>query len=177
MYWSNHNTCRAIKKDGNRCKYMCKDNFMCGIHAHKAESLQCSICHEDMTCSNSKTTKCNHTFHIECYEEWRNQSNGNSCPMCRGKIPKMDTQEIIPLVNVFNEHVVKFNEDIVNFIEIQNKVVNMRNSLIMSNVDMLRLINGKLEKNPCRNDRTFLNSMIDYLYKMNRLIKTNADLF
>ena len=163
-----HYICRAIKKDGNRCKYICKDNFMCGVHAHKAESLQCSICHEDMTYSGSKTTECNHTFHYACYEEWRNQNNGNSCPMCRSKIPKLNIQEMIPLVNIFNVHVAHFNENIENLIEIEKKVCILKHSLNMSNINMSKYISSKLNKDPCKNDRQVLNSMMEVLVKMMR---------
>lgn len=173
MVWSNHLTCRAIKKDGNRCKYFCGDNFMCGIHAHKAESLQCSICHEDMIRSQSTTTDCNHTFHIECYEEWRNQSNGNSCPLCREKIPKLDRQEIQSLTNTFREHSIKYYKDVEDLfkafelLEDFDKIDNMRILLIKNNFNMIELINDKLRMKPCRNDAIFIKSMSDHLYKLN----------
>jgi hypothetical protein len=188
MVLSNQMRCRAIKKDGNRCKYSCGDNFMCGIHTHKAESLQCSICHEDMICSQSITTDCNHTFHTECYEEWRNQRFGNSCPLCREKIPKLDSQEIDSLKITLHEHSIKYTKDleelahalyeyskknykdIKEFSDVLDYVNNMKNLLIKNNFSMIELINDKLRKNPCKNDRILLNSFNDFLYKRNNLI-------
>ena len=188
MVWSNHLTCRAIKKDGNRCKYFCGDNFMCGIHAHRAESLQCSICHKDMIRSQSTTTDCNHTFHIECYEEWRNQSNGNSCPLCREKIPKLDRQEIESLKNTVHEHSAKYLKELEEFTEALDiysnknykdfkefredfdKIFNMRHLLIENNFSMIHLINDKLMKKPCRNDAIFIKSLSEYIYKLNDVI-------
>ena len=44
----------------------------------------CSICIEPITDSQeSKTTKCGHTFHKECYRTWILQNT--SCPLCRQK--------------------------------------------------------------------------------------------
>ena len=50
-------------------------------HSVKEEMERtCCICMDDIM-SNSHTTKCNHSFHKECLNEWKNINN--SCPMCR----------------------------------------------------------------------------------------------
>ena len=46
----------------------------------------CSICFEEIIKSdftNNYTTKCCHTFHVNCLKEWC--KTNNSCPMCRTK--------------------------------------------------------------------------------------------
>jgi len=39
----------------------------------------CAICHEGMFISNSATMSCDHVFHVECVNAWRE----TSCPLCR----------------------------------------------------------------------------------------------
>jgi hypothetical protein len=46
--------------------------------------MECPICYEPMTdTSNVYVTKCNHSFHKECFEEWSSLPEGSICPMCR----------------------------------------------------------------------------------------------
>ena len=50
-------------------------------HSIKEEmEKECSICMDDIM-SNRHTTKCGHTFHAECLNEWKNINK--SCPLCR----------------------------------------------------------------------------------------------
>lgn len=45
---------------------------------------ECSICLEPLTFNNKITTKCNHSFHIDCFHKWSHMKN--SCPNCRIKL-------------------------------------------------------------------------------------------
>ncbi len=45
--------------------------------------MVCSICLEE--CNKPFMTSCNHTFHVECIEEWYKKDN--TCPICRKKQP------------------------------------------------------------------------------------------
>jgi hypothetical protein len=47
--------------------------------------MNCPICYEDYNTRRVTTiTKCNHKFHRNCLETWKNRSN--SCPICRQNI-------------------------------------------------------------------------------------------
>jgi hypothetical protein len=68
-------------------------------------SDDCAICLEcidENIDNNIKTTKCNHTFHSNCFETWIKINN--SCPLCRTvfiAIPIID-DTAIPLQFWFN---------------------------------------------------------------------------
>lgn len=44
----------------------------------------CPICYEELRLE-TKTTRCNHTFHKECLEEWLRSES--ICPLCRNEYP------------------------------------------------------------------------------------------
>jgi len=43
----------------------------------------CTICVDYLTCADSMTITCGHTFHSECIHKWKEQSS--TCPQCRVK--------------------------------------------------------------------------------------------
>lgn len=47
------------------------------------ETEECAICLEDMA-QNYIKTECNHTFHIQCLNDW--QMIDKTCPTCRGDL-------------------------------------------------------------------------------------------
>ena len=48
------------------------------------EAQTCPICLDDIanTAADFEITKCHHTFHIDCLNEW-DESNNKYCPCCR----------------------------------------------------------------------------------------------
>ena len=45
----------------------------------------CSICLDSVIGSPTTTLKCNHTFHVTCFDQWSSRSRTNyiTCPNCR----------------------------------------------------------------------------------------------
>jgi hypothetical protein len=43
--------------------------------------MDCSICCEEIECHDLRITKCGHSFHINCINEWTKIKS--NCPMCR----------------------------------------------------------------------------------------------
>lgn len=41
----------------------------------------CAICFDNLSREESRITKCNHSFHFQCLQEWANYAE--SCPVCR----------------------------------------------------------------------------------------------
>ncbi len=56
------------------------------------EGHECSICMTEINLDDSFKTICQHTFHKNCLDEWR--KNSQSCPLCRQELPF----EFIPLL-------------------------------------------------------------------------------
>ncbi len=56
--------------------------------------IECSICRDTIEKNSKKLIKCNHKFHKECIERWKDSCNDNciyecnhtKCPYCRVKI-------------------------------------------------------------------------------------------
>lgn len=46
----------------------------------------CSICHEIINHNDEFFTKCNHCFHYDCFQQWKDSDLGVSCPICRSPI-------------------------------------------------------------------------------------------
>ena len=46
------------------------------------EEPECAICMLPIS-DDKHNTKCNHTFHTKCIEEWYKRSTKQTCPMCR----------------------------------------------------------------------------------------------
>ena len=44
----------------------------------------CSICHDDITETNSCTTSCNHQYHLFCFIDWH--KHNKTCPICRAEL-------------------------------------------------------------------------------------------
>jgi hypothetical protein len=91
-YCKTHNpnelgVCGVIQKNGTACpcpaRRSRKGVSTCLVHIPKSsEVVSCSICLDDCPVG-TKSTKCGHFFHSKCMKEWKKQSNGNTCPMCR----------------------------------------------------------------------------------------------
>jgi hypothetical protein len=60
--------------------------------------------------------------------------------------------------------------DTKEFSEDFDYINNMKNLLLKNNFSMIELINDKLRKKPCKNDRIFLTSINDLLHNKNNLI-------
>ena len=85
-------TCGVIKRDGNTCGCRARRSYngvhTCLVHISKSSEIMCcSICLEDCPVG-TKPTKCGHIFHGVCMNQWRQQGNGHSCPMCRTELSK-----------------------------------------------------------------------------------------
>lgn len=100
--FANH-VCRGVKKNGQRCGYFCQDNFMCKIHAGQAVQHDCAICHEVIKHPFNKTTPCGHMFHTECYEKWHDTPHGDTCPLCRGPLKKMNIETMLSIIDDVRE--------------------------------------------------------------------------
>jgi hypothetical protein len=79
--------CGVIQKNGTTCQCPARRSRKgvgtCLVHVPKSsEVVSCSICLDDCPVG-TKSTKCGHFFHSACMKEWKKQSNGNTCPMCR----------------------------------------------------------------------------------------------
>ena len=87
----------------------------------------CSICCENFNnLEYVHKTPCNHLYHIECLEEWRNTENSNNCtintcPNCRS--PFTDVENILYQSKEQIEHVRKIINRIHNDPEAQ-KIIN-----------------------------------------------------
>ena len=53
------------------------------------EETSCPVCYEDFQKKNTIKTECGHCFCFDCVKKFTKNSN-NKCPMCRGKISKLD---------------------------------------------------------------------------------------
>ena len=51
------------------------------------ETHKCSICLDDISSNELKTTECDHHFHKDCIENWRRVKN--NCPNCRHILPSL----------------------------------------------------------------------------------------
>jgi hypothetical protein len=79
--------CGVIQRNGAACRCPARRSRKgvrtCLVHIPKSsEVVNCSICLDDCPVG-TKSTKCGHFFHSKCLKEWKKQSNGNTCPMCR----------------------------------------------------------------------------------------------
>ena len=59
------------------------DGKWCGFHRRAPES-DCPVCYETIESKCCVTTKCGHSFHKKCLDEWKNRAN--TCPMCRTEL-------------------------------------------------------------------------------------------
>ena len=50
--------------------------------------MECSICLEDIDSDNLKLSRCNHTFHKDCINQWINNFHWR-CPMCRQQMAEI----------------------------------------------------------------------------------------
>ena len=59
------------------------------------EKETCSICLKDLYFGNANTlkTKCNHSFHTNCF--LKSLENNNKCPICRKKIKKNSKKKFL----------------------------------------------------------------------------------
>ena len=57
-----------------------------------SEYNPCSICLCNIEEKSSKTTICNHTFHLNCIDGWL--VNNETCPVCRTVLRYIDLEEI-----------------------------------------------------------------------------------
>ncbi len=97
LFCKSHNTvdlgaCGILKRDGDVCGCRARRSRggvnTCLVHIPKSsEIVCCSICLEDCPVG-TKPTKCGHVFHGACMNQWRQQGNGHSCPMCRTELSK-----------------------------------------------------------------------------------------
>ena len=58
---------------------------------------ECSICLEKDSSRLCRKLNCNHIFHCECIDKWF--SNKNSCPICRDRLLKKDSNIIVSNTN------------------------------------------------------------------------------
>jgi hypothetical protein len=84
--------CVGIKCNGEVCGCRSRRSrngtHTCLVHVPKSTQIECcSICLDDCPIG-TKPTKCGHFFHRACMNTWREQANGNSCPMCRTELSK-----------------------------------------------------------------------------------------
>jgi hypothetical protein len=80
-------TCEVVKRDGGVCGCRARRSRngvnTCLTHIPKSlEVVGCSICLDDCPIG-TKPTKCGHFFHRRCMNQWKEQENGHTCPMCR----------------------------------------------------------------------------------------------
>lgn len=79
--------CIGIKRNGCECPYKCaKDSYTCKKHKKQDKKPECSICYEYINKCDVHMTSCEHMFHKECIERWKNEISGESCPNCRNNI-------------------------------------------------------------------------------------------
>ena len=53
----------------------------------------CSICLGEISEEdNLHTLRCNHSFHIECLEQWVLSNNKDTCPLCESSVVKSTVQ-------------------------------------------------------------------------------------
>lgn len=72
--------CSATTASGERCRNARMiDSEMCMVHTILGE---CPICMESMTLRTSRNIGCNHRFHSNCLERWKDQGK-RTCPVCR----------------------------------------------------------------------------------------------
>ena len=84
--------CVGTKRNGEACGCRSRRSrngvHTCLVHIPKSTQNECcSICLDDCPIG-TKPTKCGHFFHRACMSTWREQANGNSCPMCRTELTK-----------------------------------------------------------------------------------------
>lgn len=58
----------------------------------------CVICQECITTEDVKTTKCEHSFHSECYVKYLEHTNKNECPICRQSLGENVTKKNEPII-------------------------------------------------------------------------------
>lgn len=113
--------CSATTASGERCKNACMiDSEMCRVHTTLGE---CSICMESMTLRTSRNIGCNHRFHSNCLERWKDQGK-RTCPVCRKyfdcsrfkvSLSIMDTESMRVLTSNLESNVVNSLIDATNF--------------------------------------------------------------
>ncbi len=119
------------------------------MSAQEVDAPNCSICLCDLSINiiNNITLPCNHTFHRNCFDQWR--SYQDSCPYCRYRL----NQDIIPTVlydeliapdgniDALNEtnyrHFYRLNENVFTLSKVLEYISNIRNAKIIK--DSLRL--------------------------------------
>lgn len=57
--------------------------------------MSCSICLESLQKTLRIVTKCDHTFHKICLEDWMKENN--TCPLCR---VLLNTEKFIPAIKL-----------------------------------------------------------------------------
>ena len=84
---------------------------------------ECPICLDTMD-NNLITTKCNHTFHKECFDLWFNYKN--TCPLCRipyyNKYKCIDYKFRLKHKIYITEHYIKFSNFLYNNKYYYNKI-------------------------------------------------------
>ena len=164
----NISICRGFKKCGKRCNYMNQENFFCKIHSKQYEGIMCSICHEETTKSESIITECDHIFHNKCLQEWRNNENGTSCPLCRHPIKRMDKRKVEMyrqmLLSKYTEYDVLHTEHV----NILKKRLELSKELIQLARD---INNSRFNEEPCNVDGDFLAIMINTVWKLQKSLR------
>lgn len=65
----------------------------------------CPICHDSINDYDEYYTQCNHCFHYNCFQKWKDSELGTTCPMCRATIPKMSNHQLQQISDELKEHI------------------------------------------------------------------------
>ena len=63
----------------------------------------CPICHENINDGDEYITECQHCFHYDCFQQWKDI--GDNCPMCRSPIRKMSHEQLQMISDDLTKHI------------------------------------------------------------------------
>ena len=121
-------------------------------------------------------------FHYTCYETWRNEDIGNTCPMCRTPINKMPSEEVDEMLNTLHDQCV----DLRTFFRIQNSMTRRsmhfdtyakfnyaKNKLVLETMDVIvDTTKDVVAKNPCLKDRDDIMRYLDVCHAYLKCLRT-----
>ena len=67
--------CQMMTQRGTQCLRLPTNGTYCTQHS------TCSVCLSTISNGISRTLPCNHVFHVDCIDRWKQRSS--TCPMCR----------------------------------------------------------------------------------------------
>lgn len=117
-----------------------------------AKKKECPVCYCELDVDNIVNLQCKHSLCIDCFANWVDKGEKNSCPSCRAAILNSSRQKDLIQMNIIDleEEQADVREDIIeckercrSICDLQDKLMNMNNKC-KSSINTLRITQKKL---------------------------------